>query len=40
MKFLVVSDKGDRYLSDAFGHMIKNIVPSRSYNQSEVSTTV
>ena len=27
---LVVSDRGDRYLSDAFGP-VKNIVPSRSY---------
>ena len=37
--FLIVSDRGDQYLSDAFGPM-KNIVPSRSYSQSEVSATV
>ena len=30
--FMVVSDRGDRYLSDAFGPM-KNIVPSRSFNR-------
>ena len=37
--FLVVSDRKDRYLSDAFGPM-KNIVPSRNYNRLEVSATV
>ena len=34
--FLVVSYRGDQYLSDAFGP-IKNIVPSRSYYRSKVS---
>ena len=37
--FLVVSDRGDRYLSDAFGPM-KNIVPSRKYSHLKVSATV
>ena len=37
--FLVVSDRGDRYLSDAFSPM-KNIVPSRNYSHLKVSTTV
>ena len=36
---LVVSDRGDRYLADAFGHM-KNIFTSRSYNLLDVSATV
>ena len=36
INFLVVSDRGDRYLSDAFGPM-KKIVPSRSDNRLEVS---
>ena len=37
--FLFVSHRGDRYLSDTFGPT-KKIVPSRSYNQLEVSTTI
>ena len=37
--FLVISDRGDRYLSDALG-LMKNIIPSQSYNRLEVSTTV
>ena len=36
---LVVSDRGDQYLSDAFGP-IKNIVPSQSYNRLDVSAKV
>ena len=39
INFLVVSDRGYRYLTDAFGPM-KNIVPSRSYNRLEVSATM
>ena len=37
--FLVVSDRGYRYLSDAFGPM-KNIVPSRNYIHLKVSAAV
>ena len=37
--FMVVSDRGDRYLSDVFGPM-KNIVPSRNYSHLKVSATV
>ena len=37
--FLFVFDRVYRYLSDAFGPR-KNIVPSRSYSQSEDSSTV
>ena len=39
--FLVVSDRGDQYLSDAFGPM-KNIVPSQNYShlKLKVSATV
>ena len=37
--FLIVSDRGDQYLSDTFGP-IKNIVPSRSYCWSKVSAYV
>ena len=37
--FSFVSNRGDQYLSEAFGPL-KNIVPSQSYNQLEVSTAV